>query len=145
MKNFYETMDTELLEVVIELGSISKFGAPWATVALNNKQVYNTYVADRAIVRQKVDLLEPIDIAITLSKKIYNEHAETALLINSIKIDGIELMPDSCHLANYENDQQNNSPTTYLGFNGTWKFSTDRPFYQWLHQTTGQGWLLEPM
>jgi len=25
-----------------------------------------------------------------------------------------------------------------------WKFITDKPFYQWLHHITAQGWLLEP-
>lgn len=144
MKNFYDLPDIEPVELIIELGSISDCGAPWATVELNNQTVYDTYVAGHARIRHKISLLDPVDIAITMSRKFYNQHLETALLINSIAIDGVELMPKWCHLANYTNDHQNNNPTTYMGFNGTWQFSIDRPFYQWLHTATGQGWLLSP-
>lgn len=42
-------------------------------------------------------------------------------------IDGIEILP------RYD----------YLADNGV--LSIQEPFYRWLHQVTGQGWLLEPV
>jgi hypothetical protein len=144
MKTFYDLPDIEPVELIIELDSISDMGAPWAKVAYNGRQLYNTVVAGHARIRTKIPLLDPINLSIEMSRKVYSEQRETALLIKSIQVDGNELMPNYCHLANYENDHQINTPTTYLGFNGTWNFSIDRPFYQWLHTATGQGWLLSP-
>ena len=45
---------------------------------------------------------------------------------DAVVIDGIEILP------RFE----------YLCHHG--KLTIDRPFYQWLHHATAQGWLLEP-
>ena len=88
------------------------------------------------------NLLQPFAIIIELKNKIYDKDNQTAVIIRSLQIDGIDLVPRFDYLAEYVNDHGNNNPTNYLGFNGKWTLTFDRPFYQWLHQATGQGWLL---
>lgn len=89
-----------------------------------------------------VDLLKPFTIEIQLQNKTYSTDQETAVIIKQLKIDGIDLVPRFDYLAQYINDHDFKDPTNYLGFNGKWTLTIDRPFYQWLHQVTGQGWLL---
>lgn len=89
-----------------------------------------------------VDLIQPFAVTVELTNKIYDANSETAVIIKSLQVDGLELIPRFNSLASYRNDHHNNDPTNYLGFNGKWTLTVDRPFYQWLHQATGQGWLL---
>jgi hypothetical protein len=89
-----------------------------------------------------IDLLKPFTIEIALKNKIYTTEQETAVIIKQLQIDGIDLVPRFDYLAVYDNDHDNSNPTSYLGFNGKWALTFDRPFYQWLHQATGQGWLI---
>jgi hypothetical protein len=91
-----------------------------------------------------VDVLDHIDISIGMRDKIYSAEKETAILIDSIKIDGFEIVPSWTQLAEYINERNFTGPTSYLGFNGTWRLSIQEPFYQWKHRITGQGWLLHP-
>jgi hypothetical protein len=88
------------------------------------------------------DLLKPFSIEIELKNKTYTTEYETAVVIKQLQIDGIDLVPRFDYMATYINDHTNANPTSYLGFNGKWILTFDRPFYQWLHQATGQGWLL---
>jgi hypothetical protein len=85
--------------------------------------------------------LDPIDIDIRLSNKQYTTEYETAIKFK-IYIDNIEIIPKYDYLADYINDHDNNNPTNYLGFNGKWTLTIDRPFYHWLHYHSGQGWLI---
>jgi hypothetical protein len=89
-----------------------------------------------------LDLQQPFVIQIQLQNKIYTADSETAVHIRSIQIDGQDLVPRFLGLAHYDNDHGFKNPTDYLGFNGKWTLTIDRPFYHWLHEHTGQGWLL---
>lgn len=89
-----------------------------------------------------LNLLEPFVVQIELKNKVYDINNETGVVIKKLQIDGIDLVPQFDYLATYQNDHNNTNPTSYLGFNGKWTLTFDRPFYQWLHQATGQGWLL---
>ena len=89
-----------------------------------------------------LDLIMPFCIEIELKNKIYSTEYETAVVIKRLQIDGIDLVPEFDYLADYDNDHGFKDPTNYLGFNGKWALTFDRPFYQWLHQATAQGWLL---
>jgi len=95
-----------------------------------------------AVFEVDLDLLEPFSIEIELKNKIYSASSETAVIVKSLQIDHMDLVPKFDYLAVYVNDHNNTNPTSYLGFNGKWTLTFDRPFYQWLHQATGQGWLL---
>lgn len=61
--------------------------------------------------------------------------------IKSVSLDDFEIVPNWTHLAEYSDDTDRHGPTTYLDNNGIWKLSISKPFYQWRHETTGQGWL----
>lgn len=61
-------------------------------------------------------LLDPVNIKIDSSQ-----------LIISVKIEEFELWPHFMWADNFG-----------------YYFTTDKPFYHWLHQVTGQGWLLYP-
>ena len=79
-----------------------------------------------------------------MNNKEYSAERETAVIIKNIQVDNIILIPKFEYLAEYINDHNNNDPTSYLGFNGTWILDINQPFYHWLHKHTGQGWLLTP-
>lgn len=116
-------------------------GIPEVTVLINDTygggKLFKSVIFD-----VDVDLLKSFSIEIELKNKIYTAGYETAVIIQRLQIDGIDLVPKFDYLAQYINDHSNNNPTSYLGFNGKWTLTFDRPFYQWLHQTLGQGWLL---
>lgn len=95
-----------------------------------------------ATIETQADLLNPFSISVELKNKIYSPDHETAVIIKSLQIDDIELVPRFDYLATYKNDNDHAGPTSYLGFNGCWTLTIDRPFYQWLHQATAQGWLI---
>jgi hypothetical protein len=116
-------------------------GHPEITVLIDHVYVDTTLCKSVAI-DLELDLLNPFFIQVELKNKIkHNPDQETAVQIK-LQIDGIDLLPRFDYLACYENDQNSNNPTSYLGYNGKWRLTIDRPFYQWLHQATGQGWLL---
>jgi len=90
----------------------------------------------------KFSVLTPYNISVELYNKHYTTEYETAIIIKRLSVDNIDLIPKYDYLANYRNDHNNHNPTSYLGFNGKWTLTFDRPFYQWLHQAQNQGWLI---
>lgn len=127
-----------LLPVTIALEPI---GTPTVTVIINDN-VFEYKQLPKTSITDYIDLLEPVKISIVLSDKHYTTEYETAVIIRQLSIDNINLIPKYDYLAEYTNDHNNNNPTSYLGFNGKWTLTINRPFYQWLHQAQGQGWLL---
>ena len=117
-------------------------GTPDITVSVND--VIDDYpgLSDTIILDYHVDLLDLFAVNIELRNKHYTTEYETAVIIKRLSIDNIELIPQYDYLARYINDHDNNNPTSYLGFNGKWTLTIDRPFYHWLHQHSGQGWLI---
>lgn len=130
MKTYLDLPDTKLrVDIDLEL-----VGTPEFTLQVgpyNNKQ--STY---------HLDLLTPFTIIIELKNKVYTTEYETAVIIRRLSVDNIEIIPQYDYLADYINDHDNHNPTSYLGFNGKWTLTFDRPFYQWLHQARSQGWLI---
>jgi len=99
-------------------------------------------LSNMIILDYHVNLLELFSVDIELYNKQYTTEYETAVIIRRLSIDNIELIPKYDYLAEYINDHDNNNPTSYLGFNGKWTLTFDRPFYHWLHEHSGQGWLI---
>jgi len=119
-------------------------GAPDLLVEVNQRVLFSG-VLDQSVrlTATELDLLEPLLIKLTMSNKNYNADRETAVVVESFKIDDFEFVPDHTHLFEYANDHDNAQPTSYLGFNGMWSLSIPEPFYRWLHRATGQGWLID--
>jgi hypothetical protein len=135
MNNYLDLQDIDT-DIQIEV-KLSTIGLPDFIVTVADHHWNNQ---SNIIVNHK--LLSTFNIDIELRNKHYTLEHETAVIIDSISIDHINIIPTYNHLANYQNDHHNNTPTSYLGFNGKWTLTFDRPFYQWLHQAQGQGWLL---
>jgi hypothetical protein len=146
MKNFYELLDTNpTIELILELEVINHNGDPVIEVILNNERIYGKYpLTSFRRIYTRLGLLESVKLEILMNNKQYNSKQETAIIIKNFFIDNINIIPTYNHLIDYQNDHNINTKTNYLGYNGTWTLNIDRPFYQWLHQASGQGWLLEP-
>jgi hypothetical protein len=145
MKNFLDLQATDLdIRVSVHALPVLDGGAPWLSLSINDRCCFNDWLEQPITVTSFVPLLEPIDISITMKHKVYSTE-ETAVKINSLQIDQFEVVPRWTHLASYHNDHDVQSPTSYLGFNGTWRLQIPEPFYQWRHRVTGQGWLLAPV
>ena len=135
MNNYLDLLDTDTdIEVKVKLSVI---GSPDFSVAIADNQWNN-----QCNIIANNNLLTPFGIEIELRNKHYTVDYETAVIIDQISVDNIDIIPQYDYLADYQNDHNNNNPTSYLGFNGKWTLTFDRPFYHWLHQAQGQGWLL---
>lgn len=140
MKTYSDLQDIDqLINVKINLRPV---GSPNVIAEINQHRSEYTGLSTPITVEYRVGLLDNIDIVITLYNKEYSADNETAVIIDNISIDDIDIVPKFDYLAKYVNDHNNNNPTSYLGFNGTWQLNIDQPFYRWLHKHTGQGWLL---
>jgi hypothetical protein len=146
MKNFSDLPDTDpTVTVVIKLSVIADNGFPGALVRVNQDVIEYLYLKESVEHVFEVPLNDTVEIEIAMIDKLYSQDRETAIVIDSVLIDGFEIVPGWTHLATYDSERGPQGPTSYLGINGSWKLTIDRPFYQWRHQVTGQGWLLEPI
>ena len=140
MKTYSDLLDIDTrLHLHIELEPV---GTPDITVSVND--IVDDYpgLSNNIILDYYIDLLDLFSIDIELRNKHYTTNYETAVIIKQLSIDNIELTPKYDYLAEYVNDHHNNNPTSYLGFNGKWRLTFDRPFYHWMHQRSAQGWLI---
>jgi hypothetical protein len=140
MKNYSDLQDIDRL-IPISI-CIEPVGQPCVDIIINNNVIDYHPLNSSVIYTEFVDLLTPISISVLLSNKKYTQEYETAVIVKQLSVDNIELIPQYDYLADYQNDHKNNNPTSYLGFNGKWTLTIDRPFYQWLHRVQGYGWLL---
>ena len=137
------TLNENYVRVALDLRLI---GQPRYKVKINNvvyEHLAVNNLGETSLVVQCC-LLEPIKITITLYGKNYLEDSSSALVIDSLCLDGFDIVPNWTQLASYNNDKNDNQPTNHLGFNGHWTLDIDQPFYLWKHSITGQGWLFQP-
>ena len=145
MKTFSDLLAIDpKIDLCIELEPISHNGCPEFWISVNDDVIRQGTLTHSITEHCQFNLLDRIKLEIGMKQKNYSAEKETAIIIRSINIDGFEIVPDWTHLAVYHNDHNNGSPTSYLGFNGTWRLDIPEPFYRWRHRVTGQGWLLEP-
>jgi hypothetical protein len=145
MNNFSELQATDLsLTLLIELTPHYHTHAPEVAVNIGGAEWYAGALNNHIQLAGQLPLLSQFDIEIHLQNK--NDYADctTAAVITQLALDNHQLIPNWTHLSQYSNDRGYQQPTTHLGFNGIWKLSIDKPFYQWWHINTGQGRLLEP-
>ena len=146
MNNFSDLLDTkQQLNLTIKLGVIADNGCPGVSLRVNDNVVEYLQLSSSVEHSYDLPIMDVIEIEIAMINKEYSVDQETAVLIDSINIDGFEIVPAWTHLAQYDSERGPQGPTSYLGINGSWKLKIDRPFYQWRHKITGQGWLLEPI
>jgi len=139
MKTYSDLTDIDTrLTLTIDIEPV---GLPDARIIVNRDSIDYPGLSAPIKLNYQLSLLDPIDIDIRLSNKQYTTEYETAIKFK-IYIDNIEIIPKYDYLAEYVNDHDNDNPTNYLGFNGKWTLTIDRPFYHWLHEHSGQGWLI---
>lgn len=142
LETFLKTLDTKHnLNLKIELTILKENGYPDFELYINSSK-QNFEKKDRIILEKQLPLFDPINIKLELKNKRYNQHKETAVKIDLISIEELDIIPKYQHLAKYQNDHNFNQPVAYLGFNGTWELKIDRPFFQWYHEISGQGILI---
>lgn len=80
---------------------------------------------------------------------------DTAVIINNVTVEGMTL--DRFKWANkyyprypkpYMNSQSGKLPeflshSTYLGWNGVWRFEFETPIFEWIHRLENLGWLYD--
>jgi len=146
MKNFLDLLAIDAgIDIDIRLAGIVDNGTPRCQVKINDTVLLDRLLDTACDIHYRVGLSDSIHIEISMSGKIYSAEKESAIVIESIKIDGMDLIPRFIHLCRYDNDHDADGPTSYLGFNGTWILDISEPFYRWRHKETGQGWLLDPI
>jgi len=148
--NFLNLMDIKnekLNQCLIEISlkPIAQNGYPEVQVEVGGKILHDGFVNKDILLYTQVTLLETFDVVMQLKNKKYCAQKETACIIEHIKIDNISLIPNLNHLSIYDNDHNQQVYSNYLGYNGKWQLSINKPFYQWLHYATKQGWLIEPL
>jgi hypothetical protein len=84
-------------------------------------------------IKTQVHIFAPIDFTIDLT-----EFTEGTSGVEVVKftVNELEILPVYQHLAN--------PPTNYIDSIGTWAMHIPKPFFQWYHTVSGQGWLIIP-
>jgi hypothetical protein len=146
MKNYLDLLDTDDPGVTVELiiNSIVDNGIPHLKVSVNNQTFYNSKIDQKICIRTTIPLLSRLSVQLDLENRLYSDKRETAVIIESFKIDDYQIIGKHASMVKYTNDQNVEYQGFYLGFNGIWRFCINEPFYRWHHCVTGQGWLLEP-
>jgi hypothetical protein len=142
MNNFSDLLATDLhLDLVLIAEPV---GYPDVEIWIDQQLIHQGQSSEFITVSKQLPLLSGFSIMVKLKNKVYTSESETALVLNNLSIDGFELIPGFTHLAQYNNDHAFTEPTSYIGFNGEWKLEVNKPFYQWRHEITSQGWLFQP-
>lgn len=115
MKNFSDLLATEL-SLSVALVVVPTHKTSNCSVRIAHRTISPQDLTQSSRIRFQIPLLELIDIELSGDVEL-----------ESLKIDGYEMWPKYCW-----QDQS------------TVKCRLDQPFYQWLHEVTGQGWLLVP-
>ncbi len=126
MKNFLDLLD---IEITSALNVKILFRA---TENIDYYVKINEYAITSQNFQCTLDLLTPIVFIFNIRDINEGEYIE----IIEFSINGIELFPIYQHLSS--------NGSNFIAQTGSWSFKIDRPFYQWYHQISGQGWLLTP-
>lgn len=145
MNSYLDLLDTDIqIPIHLIVNPIVENGIPRCCIKINNRDVFYGQLTHAKSLEHSIELLDPVCISIHMDNKIYSSEKETAVVVQSLKIDNIELTHFTTDPISYSKDQTNDYIGFYLGFNGLWQYTINKPFYQWYHTATGQGWLFEP-
>ena len=131
MKNFLDLPDTDL---DIQIHVAAHRGSPQVRVTVNNHQPI-TVIPSAA--GAQLHYRVPCRDCLTIGLDFVGPDTSAAL-ITRVRVDDFDFVPGYTHWAQYCS-----SPTTLLDQPGRWCIQLDRPFYCWLHEVTGQGWLFD--
>jgi hypothetical protein len=146
MNNYLDLLaiDNVDIDINILIRPVINNGPPDLSVKINGVQYHEGKLIQSLKINTKMPLLKLLEVELIMSNKQYSEVNETAVIVDSLIVDSIELVNMSDLPIAYTNDQAVENSGFYLGFNGCWRLELGQPFYRWLHIASGQGWLLEP-
>lgn len=140
MNPFLDLLDTidKTININISLRPVNGEDIPEISVLVNNDKIFDNKLPTRVGIQKQIDLLAFVKLEI-ISKN------NNAAVIESIEIDGFEIIPDYIRYSSYIGADGNDyGPSEYLGVSGEWNFNIEESFYNWKHKATGMGWLLYP-
>jgi len=141
MNHFLDLLDTiKYIKIEISIQPAKKDITPCVDLIINDENLFSGNLEFKLNFNKKVGILEPIKIFI-LSKN------NNALVLNSLKIDNFEIVPNYLYYGNttyIDSNGDDIGPSEFLGVSGEWKFEIPESFYNWKHQVTNNGWLLYP-
>ena len=142
MKNF---LDLQVTKFFLDIDvCLTPVGCPDVDLLIGGRLIHSGQLTSTVVFSDQCSIMDPFDIHIIIRNKQYTQSQETACVIDQISNDRFDIVPGWVQCAKYDNDRDYTDPTNYLGFNGTWSLAIPVPFYQWKHQITGQGMLLNP-
>lgn len=114
MNNF---LDLQVIDPVILVTMSLTSSQGIAEVTVGNNIIFQGTIIDNIKLAFDIPLLDNVSIKVS----------HTNVYLESLQFDGWEARPEyGCEI------------------NKVFVFETEQPFYLWLHNATGQGWLLEP-
>lgn len=134
MKNFYELPDTNLISITIKL-----IPDPSARVTV---VVNGTSLLVNTMLTALTTLTTEINVRSSLSICIATDAIGGHVNIESVHADKVMIIPKYIHLST--TSHISNTPTTLIRFNEHWELNTTIPLLWWIHEHTGNGWLLYP-
>jgi hypothetical protein len=144
MKNFLEALDiNQTLKVQLSLRIIDDNGFPDFDLFFNNKSIHHPNNKNIDITKH-IKHNDPISVRIEMFGKKYSALKESAIVVEEVSIDDINIIPEFNHCILYNNDHNKPATTNYLGYNGVWSININEPFYNWYHSVTAQGMLIRP-
>jgi len=144
MKNFLEALDIDpRLKVEMSIRIVDDNGYPDFNLFFNEKNIAHCGRTQINIV-EHIRYDEKISIKIKMFGKKYSALKESAIIVDDISIDDINIIPAFSHHTVYDNDHNKPITTNYLGYNGDWSITINEPFYHWYHSATAQGMLIKP-
>jgi hypothetical protein len=88
-----------------------------------------------------VDCSYSIKFVFAGKENVENEYvADTAVIINSITVDGIDISPVLARIAKYTHNTNGQTPTVsaeytdFVGFDGVIEFQFETPVFRWLYR-----------
>lgn len=145
MKTFSDLLAIESVDIPINvnLSPIAENGYPCVNLTINGALLFSGEIKEEKSFAFSCALIDHVDVQIELADKKYSQEKETAVIVEKLEVDGVSIVPKFNHLIEYINDHGKTVHSNYMGYNGVWRFQTGMPFYRWLHQATGKGWLID--
>jgi len=147
MKSFYDLLDTNnRLHYNIAVKPLFKTRPPVVSITINDETIHDGGIQNTLKHKGSFAPQDSLSLVIRLYGKHYNLDHVSAVVLESFTVDGFEVKEHMTHRSSYVHDSmdKHNGITDHIGWNGTWSFKIDVPFYHFKHLITNRGWLLQP-
>jgi hypothetical protein len=120
---------------------------PYATVQFNDEVIFEGAFSKPQTIEYEAEFVEGEYLFhVIFSNKTDNdtvleEGLDKAIIVQSLKINGINC--DECLLKSmyYPEDRQDMPGHNYISWNGVWTLKIEVPAFEWMHKIKGLGWI----